>query len=410
MTIKTNYLFSILLMFSLGCFAQMDTYQYERALTGIEDEWHNIIIPSKVFENLQPDLSDLRIYGLTSTNDTIVAPYLLETLSDQVVQHKIPFKIINRSKGAEGFYYTFQVPTETSINAIDLDFKVANFDWNVSLQGSQDQQEWFTILEDYRILSIQNNITNYSFSQLRFPEANYTYLRLLVKTKETPQLKGAHLNKVEVNKGTILNFPIRSMFQNTDRGTKITEVDVVLEETVPVSELHIEVENTYDFYRALKIEYRSDSLNTEKGWTYQYSTLTKGVLHSLEPQRFSFKSTLAKHLKVTLYNKDNEPLSLGKIKVYGPQHQLLARFSQPAAYRLVYGKASAKLPSYDIARFKSKVPKDLKALHVGDEVSLEKQKSPEARPLFQNKYWLWGIIGVIILILGGFTLSMMKKR
>ena len=116
-----------------------------------------------------------------------------------------------------------------------------------------------------------------------------------------------------------------------------------------------------------------------------------------------------KDIKITIYNGDNQPLSITNIESKGYKYQLVGRFTEPADYMLVYGNASMRKPSYDIARFKTKIPKDLSALRIGAEETIFKPEQETIKPLFENSYWLWGIIGVVILVLGGFTLRMLKK-
>ena len=58
---------------------------------------------------------------------------------------------------------------------MNLKFSEKNYDWMLRLEGSHDQKEWFNIVEDYRILSIKNEQTNYSFGDVTFPNSNVTY-------------------------------------------------------------------------------------------------------------------------------------------------------------------------------------------------------------------------------------------
>jgi hypothetical protein len=52
----------------------------------------------------------------------------------------------------------------------------------------------------------------------------------------------------------------------------------------------------------------------------------------------------------------------------------------------------------------------LKSLDIGNEWILEKEQVSERAPLFKNKTWLWGIISLTILVLGWFTIKMMRKE
>ncbi|MBU2928899.1 DUF3999 family protein [Winogradskyella psychrotolerans] len=408
MTLTTRLFIGFLIGCSTFCTAQMATYNYKRTLDDVTDEWHKLKLPDDVFGKVKSDLSDLRIYGIT-VNDTIEAPYLLQILSDHVIHKTKPFNIINKTKGDKGYYFTFQLNSEATINQINLNFKEQNFDWKIELQGSQNQQEWFTLLEDYRILSIRNETTDYKFTKLVFPDAKYSFFRLIVKHNEQPELVSAQLSKHEISGGSFVEHHIKKFETNDVKTIKTTEINLELDQTVSMSQIHVDVSNTFDYYRPLKIEYRNDSVKTEKGWNYYYKTITNATLNSLESNSFNVDNTIAKHLKLTIYNSDNQPLSIDGVSVKGYEYQVIARFTEPADYMLVYGNSSTRRPNYDIARFETKVPKDLRALKVGKEQEILKPEEQTVKPLFENSYWLWGIIGVVILILGGFTLKMLKK-
>lgn len=409
MTLKIKILAICFIGFSAFSFAQIETYDYKKSIHTISDEWHKLILPEAVFGKLNPNLSDLRIYGITAKTDTIEAPYLLEILSDKIKKTKVSFDIINKTKSDKGYYFTFHLNSEASINQIELDFKEENFDWQVELQGSQNQQEWFTILEDYRILSIKNETTDFKFTKLIFPEAKYDYFRLLVKHKEQPQLQSAQLLKHVVHSGSDIKYNIKKIETKDDKQNKSTEIKVELEHAVPLSHLSVNVSNTFDYYRPIQIEYLADSIKTEKGWKYRYQIISNATLNSLESDGFSFQNTVAKYLKINIFNGDNQPLSIEGVSVKGYTYQLIARFTEPADYMLVYGNPSASQPNYDINKFRSKIPEQLRVSTLGKEDIIVKSEKSKVKPLFENDYWLWAILVVVMLILGGFTLKMLKK-
>ena len=409
MTLTTRLFIGFLIGYSTLCSAQIEHYNYKRALKNVNEGWHQLTIPDAVFGKVKYDLSDFRIYGVTAEKDTIEAPYLLKILSEKTINKTIDFDIINRAKGSNGYYFTFQLNADAVVNQINLNFKEQNFDWKVELQGSQNQQEWFTILEDYRILSIKNETTNFKFTKLSFPDAKYRFFRLVVKQAEQPQLVSAQLSKYVTSGGSYINHTIKTIETKEDKNSKTTAINLELEQFVSISNLAINVNDTFDYYRPIKIEFKNDSVKTEKGWKYYYRTITDGTLNSLEANSFSFDNTIAKHLRLTIYNGDNQPLSIEDVSVKGYKYQLIGRFTESADYMLVYGNPSAVRPNYDIAKFTSKIPKLLKDLSLGDEVTIVKKEKIKAKPLFENAYWLWAMIGVIILLLGGFTLKMLKK-
>lgn len=404
--LKLTYL---LLLFCSTGYGQIKEYSYKRKLTGIKDQWHIVALPNEIFKRVSNDLSDMRVFGLTKSNDTLEAPYILKLASERISEKEVSFNLINQSKVSNGYYFTFEVPVETSVNQINLDFKEQNFDWKLTLEGSQNQQQWFSIIEDYRILSIKNEQTDYQFTKVKFPYSKYRYFRLFINSTKSPELIKAKLSLNQINEGKFREYSINSVIDE-EKQNKQTIINIDLSSNVPVSKLTISVKNKYDYYRPVNITYLLDSFKTEKGWKYNYATLTSGTLSSIEKNEFKFNSIILKKLKIIIENQDNEPLQVDSFSVKGYIHEIVARFNTPGTYYLTYGNSKAEKPNYDIARFSDKIPKNLTALKLDDEQLIGKGTIKQTGPLFENKIWLWIIMALTIMVLGWFSLKMIEQK
>lgn len=404
---KNKFLLILGFLSGMLTFGQLDTYAHKIEISGIKDQWHKIEIPDSVFGKISQNMNDLRIYGVTET-DTVEAPYLLKVVKGQYLRKAIAFKKLNEASKANGYYYTYEITTTEAIDQIQLDFENENFDWKVVLEGSQNQNEWFTLLEDYRILSIQNEQTDYSFTTLNFTKSKYRFYRMLVKSEDKPQIESAKIS-IDTNvKGRYRDYTI--MNTNITQDGKRTVLDIDLKKRLPISFLIINVSDKVDYYRPFTIEFLSDSVKTEKGWRFDYRTISSGTLSSIEKNEFSFPTTLAQKFRVTVQNHDNQPLQIESATAKGYVHELLARYTKPAKYYLAFGKMNERKPQYDISLAATKIPDELSPLTLGAMEAIPKKESPTVAPLFENKLWLWAIMVVIILVLGGFTLKMMQKK
>lgn len=411
MKLKANINLTYLLLFLCSySYGQIEQYSHKRELQGITGKWHKIILPDEIFGKVSSNLSDIRIFGITANNDTIEAPYILQLATEKISTNKVNFKLINQSRNEKGYYFTFEIPAKNPINQMKLNFKQQNFDWRLTLEGSQNQQEWFTIVEDYRILSIKNELTDYQFTKVTFSSSRYRYFRLLIDSEKKPILTTAKIALHEVTDGSYRDYTIKTIKTNEEKQSKQTVIDIDLESPVPVSYLKIGVLDTFDYYRHVTIKYLTDSFETQQGWKYNYSTLTSGTLNSIEKNELKFNSTILQKLKIVIANHDNEPLKVDSFVVKGNVHELIARYTEPATYYLTYGYSKASRPHYDIDRFADKIPDTLTALKLGNEQLIEKEKLPETEPLFKNKTWLWTIMTVIILLLGWFSVKMIRKN
>ncbi|MGY3053514.1 hypothetical protein ACVWYG_001714 [Pedobacter sp. UYEF25] len=399
----------ILLFIAVGLFAQTGAFKFKRDVGKVNQTWQRLALPNSLFANAKPNLADLRIFGI-SKNDTLEVPYLIKTLDDQVTSSEISLKTINISNNVDGFFYTFEVPSKAAINELHLNFEQKNFDWKVNLEGSNDNKKWFTILKNYRILSIENTSTKYVFTSLKFPESKFLYFRLAVKADKQPNLNNAEIYKIDTVKGVYHAVETRSYQIKNDKITQETIANISFENPIPVSYLRVNVARKFDFYRPIKIEYATDSFKTDKGINYNYALLAEGTLSSLEELTFNFKNTLATRLRVTVLNNDNAPLTFKNFEIKGNNYEILARFdNQNINYALYYGNTKSAAPNYDLDKFKSKIPLEPPIVNLGNEQQNPTFTTHTEQPLFEKKAWLWVLMAAIIAILGWFSFKMLRN-
>jgi hypothetical protein len=151
-----------------------------------------------------------------------------------------------------------------------------------------------------------------------------------------------------------------------------------------------------------------DSTKTEKGYIRNYSEVTRRTFSSFEDNVFNCSNVTADNFKIVIQNNDNQPLNISQVSVDGYVHELVARFTEEADYSLVYGYPSASRPDYDIDHFTSSIPAVLAPLTLGNEVSISNSEAvTDTGSFFENPMWLWGIMIVIIGLLGFFTFKML---
>ena len=400
---------SVLLFATATLFAQTATFEYKREIGAVNSTWQRLTLPNNLFANAQSNLADVRIFGVAG-RDTLEVPYLIKTLDDKVTTTDVSLKTINSTSNANGFFYTFEVPSKAEINELQLNFEQKNFDWNVTLEGSNDNKEWFTVLTNYRILSIENSITNYKFSTLRFPPTKFLYFRVTVKAEKQPTLLDAKIYKTDTAKGVYNVARTQSYQIENNRQSKETIVNISFESPTPISFLKAKVQQNVDFYRPIKIEYATDSFKTDRGMGYNYALLTEGTLSSLEDLTFNFKNTLASRLRITIQNDDNAPLKFEGFGIMGNSYELLARFDNlKAKYALFYGDKQAVAPNYDLEKFKMKIPAEMPTANLGNQEKNTAYSFDKEKPLFEQKAWLWVLMAAIIALLGWFSFKMLRN-
>lgn len=378
-------------------------HKFANKISRIENQWHIIELDKEILSKVNRNLSDIRILSI-SESDTIEVPYFFkERISKK--NENIAFELINKSNIGDNYFFSLKLENSKAINEIILNFKQQNFNWQVELQASQNQKEWFTILYSYRILAIKNKLTNYNFTKLLFPKSEYKYYRIKIKSKEKPLLKSATLrNNIKYEKDIV---EIKNTYKVKPENKK-TIIEINLEDRIPISEIKIDFIDKIDFQRPLQIDYLVDSFKTEVKWIYNFNNVHNTYVSSLEENLFDFKPVFTNKLKLTINNYDNEKLQIKSIKTFSPKYEIIARFNHlENKHLIVYGDKEKQAPNYDIVNFKQNIPKELKLIKIGEQVKLEKT-SLQTNSI-ANKWWLWSIIIVIILMLAYSTIGMLKK-
>jgi len=256
-------------------------------------------------------------------------------------------------------------------------------------------------------MGIRNEHIDYTYNKVYFPMAKYTYYRVSIPKKV--KIDHVYLYQETVVKGVKTSYKHQT---KVTQDAKNTVVFVDLEHRVPISQINLSIDSDENYYRQLKIASLIDSTKTAKGWRKNYRHIYSGVLSSLEKQAIVFPEVLSEYLKITINNRDNQPLTIGKTTLTGEKYRLIAQFPKNTTqnqYSLVYGNSKAKKPSYDIKFFKDAIPEKLTPLITGSEVSLTAIENKTQSSFLDKEKLLWAVLIFIVLLLGKFTFKMLQK-
>jgi hypothetical protein len=392
-------------------YAQIKNFNYTQELIGIEDQWHKIELPNEIYGNVKSDFSDIRIIGVTEKNDTLEAPYLLRLKNEVPKRVEYIGSIINSSKNEKGHYITLTFSIPEIINQISLKIKQQNFDWRITIEGSQDQKEWFTLAENQRILSINTNETNFSYTKVHFNDAMYKFYRIYFNTQEIPIIDYVSLTKDEITEGNSRDYTVAHFSSIIDKSNKSSTLLIDMGIPLSINSVFLNIRDTVDYYRNFNLFYAVDSIKTKDGWELNYLPLTNGTLNSIDKSTINFYPTIAQYFKIEIDNKDNTPLLIDSVKASGYIYELIIRFTEKATYYLCYSNEKSTAPEYDIAYFENKIPDKLNLLTLG-EINIYSNTPPQStidESSFFNSIWLWAIMLIIIVTMGWFSIKMMRK-
>jgi hypothetical protein len=394
----------LLIIISLAAYGQHNNFTHRRPIGPIEQEgWHSVVLPLDIFQHVKKDYSDLRILSV-SGGDTTEIPYLLNVKTDVVAEEEFNLPIFNQSKSGKKLFFTVQIPDEKKVNTLYLNFEEKNFNGYVSIEGSDDRRQWFEVGKAQRILSIHTHTVDYHATTLSFPLSAYTYLRINVEADIPLSLERTYFKNIATQEGVLKKVSVKQKVLNEKQ---LTSIIFKFKYPVPVNRVVIKAQHNTDYYRSYYLQSVSDSVESPKGWIKQYTTLKRGYLTSLKPNEITFEPTLAHEFKLTIDNQDNPPVTIDDVEVYTPEVELMANL-QPGDLFLFYGNPKLSKPNYDLVHFEDKIPVERNVATLLAQETIEQK--PKPKPLFTDHLWLWGIMVLVIGVLGYFTLRMLSSK
>ena len=405
-------LISFFILYSSAIVAQFSTYTYKRKLNPVEKEgYYSIILLPEITASCRSNLYDIRLYSIKK-NDTSEIAYFMEWMGTKNEQTAIPFQLINTTHTEKCCsYVTLKFGTRHPINQIVLTIPDANFDKRVKVEGSNDNQQWFTICDHERIVRFNDVNEHFEHTSLHFQNAEYTYFRLKFDDDETPKILVTGANAFE-NKTTYGNYDelkTNPWKQVENKKEKASELILDMPFQYMVNRILLKSDIKFDFYRNVNVYGSAGVYPTPEGNKENWYLINTSVFSSTDSCSIECNNEAVKKLKIEIINYDNQPIAISEIKAYGEQCRLVANLPASGDVYVAYSKINDMLPNYDIDHFKKKIPTQLVNVRYGEqEVSLSKPLVETT--LITNKKWLWIVMSVLILIIGYFAFSMLKKE
>ena len=407
MKIKLNVVILCMFFIANTVYGQVDQYQYRRAIEDVSQQWHSISLPQDILNRTNAQKADMRIIGYDDLGKEIKVPYLVRSLKDEELVESEYANIFNESTLDGVSVYVADKVALGKINRINLSIGNSNYDGRVKLEG-KDGDNWFTILDDYRIFSFQNEIGNFRYTTLEIPESEYSSYRISLSNIKDPILNNISVARNETKVGKYYNTKASIRHIKDDEQRKTSKYLIELNVTSRISELTFDVQGDFDHYRRMELSVIIDSVKSKSGWQLLKKSFYTGAIISIEDDKVSFNEVLAKTIEMTVYNLDDQPLQINSVAARTPQIDLIARFVSGSGFQLLYGSSNAIMPRYDLANFKDSIPENLTPLKLGSPTKVE--SVGEINNFFIPTYALWAIMAVIIAVIGWFTIKMLSSE
>jgi len=341
---------------------------------------------------IKTDLSDIRILDEQQKQ----VPFIIRNAAVRKIGNRFDTLSVlqNRLDDSGRSVIVVQNKGPEKLDALTLVIKNADVLRSATLMGSDDEKNWYSIIENIYFSNAASTEKDDYLQQINFPLSGYHFYKVVINNGENAPLNITSVIKsiTEEFKSTnpyVSNPDIK--FSQKDSTDGYSYIQVENPSGYHIDKLVIDVNGPKYFKRELFIE---------AGFSNFLCTIDAGTGHDFIVPVFNDKKWTIK-----IHNGDNPPLVITALKTFQSRKQVFTSLDAGKKYALYMNDSAAKAPSYELQNFKDSIPQVVKILTVG---SIEKNVIETATKAEVSKKWLWITLIVVLIVLTFFTLRLVK--
>jgi hypothetical protein len=434
--IKSKILIIVILLVGMlsNVFAlDLTKWKYQAQVTVEEGagQYCRLTLTPDIYDAARLDLADIR---LLDANDQI--PYVLAKPKDITDRLKYSPALINRSTNEEGAaMVTLDFGKQIVKNRIEVDTGGNNFRRLVKVEGSNDNVEFFTVVDRAFVFAVDYRTR---FEKIDLPRNDYRYLRITVEPMATEE-KSPVINTVRAFKHErkpAKRQPVKMVKVEQSENEKSKSSICVYDLThrhLPVSEIELDVADDA-FYRYVTIQGRDETTrkvkiasedNRERFREEEvpWKGIVSGAIYRYPEANGKKRQNLVLHiplgrriyryLKIAINNYDDQPLAINSTSATMIADNIVFPVKDDIAPTLYVGSPSADKPRYDLVRRLNKpLQVTARTANLGALIDNPLFVQVEAKPLAwteKHKVLLWIIMGAVVVVLAWFILKSFKS-
>lgn len=407
-------------------------YRADITIEGGMGEYCGLMLTAEVYNAARANLADIRIIDENSEQ----IPYVLAKSTDITEKQNYTPALINRSTNAQkAALITLDFAEQVVKNSIEIETRGDNFRRAVKIEGSNDNIEFFTLVEQAYVFAIDYRKR---FSKVYLPANDYRYLRIAVSPMHTEtkspvieKVTAARVERKTAGRQTVEMMEVKHTEDDVNN-LSIYEYDLGYRR-LPISEIELEVADD-TFYRYVTVEgrdaakqkiklYSEDNRERYKEVDVEWQRLTSDTIYRYTEANGKLRERLVlrapwgtsfyKYLRLVIRNYDDKPLKLKSVSAKIIAHKMVFAAESNASVTLYLGSQTAGTPQYDLLRTLSN-PQEVTTRTAtlsgfGENLLFDKIEEKTLAWTEKHKTLLLIILVMTALILGGFILKSFKS-
>lgn len=397
-------LLSVLLFgfFTICGSAQTAGYRFYSRIDSVPDSgFYDIKLTPELEAHLDLSFTDVRV--VNSKGRWI--PHLIWRYKETGDIQYLPLQIIKNETEA-GITQLIIRGTDQFINSFNLRTRNSKITRTAKLSGSDDQVNWYAIADSLEISPYVVSDENIASSEVSFPSSDYTYYKLtIVNGSHDPlDIKSVQWPRIlkPGNPPRSPNPPCR--FEQAEQG-KNSVIAVIQKENYHTDLLGVKVSGVKYFYRKMDV---CLAYVTSDGEKYLGSPIATYYLSNKSLPEFEIPSSNEREYYLVIHNEDNLPLKIDEVQTFGPSEILKTYLNKGEQYRLILDNPSATSPDFDLNKMNDVIADSARFIKTGPVLPFEQAEKPNT-PGNRDKWMLWLILALALIVLGYFTFRMVKE-
>lgn len=371
----------------------------------------DFVLDREALDKARTDQADLRLYD--SGGHEI--PYVLRVRHE--VQTQAAFAVREFNRGVEGGAAVVSCdlgaqPVEH--NLVEIDTAGVNFRRLADVQGSADGVAWSTLASEailFRFAAVGRSVEQ---SGVPYPVSRYRYLRVRINRDPqvdtgAPQITAVRVRRSIEVQGEMVSFPAEREERDADRmdGRPASVWRIDLGGRVPFERLSLRIANPA-FSRPFQLEiadYPAAPVLVASG------ELTRDAETAGQPLAIAFAERFGRHLKLTVVDDRNPPLSIRGITAMSAAREVIFEggWASAGPVRLYYGNSKALAPRYDLGVRLQANPSGTPVRQWLGPQRANPIYRPEPKPFSERSPWLiYVVLAAASLALAAILLSLVR--
>lgn len=400
----------VLVLIGSITFAQTD--QISGTIDAVqEDGLYRIRIPQKIRSYNASNFSDLRIWDAKGHQ----VPYFLEPATPYrsiQVSDFTEFSVLSKSKTADTTStYIFKNPNETLEKAVLL---IANYQGSKTykLQGSNDQEEWFGIVNSGQLDQLSHPTETSVYKPIHFPLCKYPFIKLVFDDRHSLPINLLKIGMSSAETFTIVpsameEIPVKTIAFSENE--KKTQIHITFERPEVINQIRMAITAPELYSRDASLYILKEREVKRKTESHRQRLASLNI-RSDRDLIFDISQEREKELYLEIDNYDNPKLEISGIHFMQNSVYMVASLKKGETYLVTAGNETLKQPTYDISEFAhTKAKKEFPIIEISAIAKVHPDKPTETKTSFwQHPWFMWSCIGVAVLMISYFTLGLLK--